>query len=172
MRYQLFGRSGLRVSELALGVMTFGEEWGFGEARDECRRVFDTFVDAGGNFFDTANKYTDGTSERMLGEFVGRERDRYVVATKYALSMRDGDPNASGNHRKNLRQSIEASLRRLATDYVDLLWLHAWDFTTPPDEVMRALDDLVRGGKVLHVGASDTPAWVVAQCNTLAELRG
>jgi len=172
MRYQLLGRSGLRVSELALGVMTFGENWGFGEARDECRRVFDTYVQAGGNFFDTANKYTDGTSERMLGEFIGAERDRFVVATKYTLSMRDGDPNANGNHRKNLRQSVEASLQRLATEYIDLLWLHAWDFTTPADEVMRALDDMIRTGKVLHVGISDAPAWVVAQCNTLAELRG
>jgi aryl-alcohol dehydrogenase-like predicted oxidoreductase len=172
MRYQVLGRSGLRVSELALGVMTFGEEWGFGESRDECRRVFDTFTEAGGNFIDTANKYTNGTSERMLSEFVGGERDRFVIATKYTLSMRDGDPNASGNHRKNLVQSVEASLERLATDYVDLLWLHAWDFTTPAEEVMRALDDLVRTGKVLHVGVSDAPAWVVARCNTLAELRG
>ena len=172
MRFKLLGRSGIRVSEIALGTMTFGEVWGFGEAKGECRRVFDAYAEAGGNFLDTANKYMAGTSERMVGEFVASERPRFVIATKYTLSMRDGDPNASGNHKKNLIQSVDDSLRRLGTDYLDLLWLHAWDFTTPADEVMRALDDLVRSGKALHVGVSDTPAWVVAQCNTLAELRG
>jgi aryl-alcohol dehydrogenase-like predicted oxidoreductase len=172
MRYRLLGPSGLRASELALGTMTFGEDWGFGSTKDESRRVFDTYVAAGGNFFDTASNYTDGASERLLGEFLGADRDRFVVATKYTLSADPSDPNASGNHRKNLIRSVEGSLRRLATGHLDLLWLHAWDFTTPAEEVMRALDDLVRSGKVLHVGVSDTPAWVVAQCNTLAELRG
>jgi aryl-alcohol dehydrogenase-like predicted oxidoreductase len=172
MRYKLLGRSGLRVSELALGTMTFGEEWGFGAPREECRRMFDAFVEAGGNFIDTANKYTDGSAERIVGELVAAERDRFVVATKYTLSMRAGDPNASGNHRKNMHRSVEASLQRLGTDHLDVLWVHAWDFTTPVDEVMRGLDDLVRAGKVLYVGISDAPAWVVAQGNTLADLRG
>jgi len=172
MRYKILGRSGLRVSELSLGAMTFGNDWGFGAAKDESRRVFEVYAEAGGNFIDTANKYTNGTSERWVGEFLGRERERFVLATKYSLSMREGDPNASGNHRKNLVQSVEASLARLSVEYVDLLWLHAWDYTTPADEVMRALDDLVRTGKVLHVGISDAPAWVVSQCNTVAELRG
>jgi len=172
MRYTILGRSGLRVSELCLGTMTFGEDWGFGAPPDECRRQYDAFVEAGGNFLDTANLYTNGTSEKIVGELIARDRERVVLATKYALAMRPGDPKGAGNHKKNLVQSVEASLRRLDTPYIDLLWLHAWDATTPPVEVMRALDDLVRAGKVLHVGASNTPAWIVAQCNTLAELRG
>ena len=172
MRYKLLGRSGLRVSEICLGTMTFGEEWGFGATREESRRIFDAFADAGGNFIDTANMYTNGTSERFTGEFLGQDRDRFVLATKYTLSMRADDPNASGNHRKNLVQSLEASLSRLQTDYIDLYWLHAWDFMTPVEEVMRALDDVVRAGKVRYVGVSDTPAWIVSRANTLAELRG
>ncbi|GAB4368190.1 MAG: aldo/keto reductase [Deltaproteobacteria bacterium] len=172
MRFKLLGRSGLRVSEICLGTMTFGEEWGFGAPKEECRRIFEEFAGAGGNFLDTANMYTNGTSERFLGEFLGKERDRFVLATKYTLSMRADDPNASGNHRKNLVQSLEGSLARLRTDYVDLLWLHAWDFMTPIEEVMRALDDVVRAGKVRYVGVSDTPAWVVSRANLLAELRG
>lgn len=172
MRYKLFGRSGMRVSELALGTMTFGTEVNWGATKEESRKMFDAFVELGGNFLDTANRYTDGTSERFLGEFIKEDRERFVLATKYALTMRRDDPNASGNHRKNLVQACEASLKRLGTDYIDLYWLHAWDFTTPVDEVMRALDDLVRSGKVLHVGISDTPAWIVAQANTIAELRG
>jgi aryl-alcohol dehydrogenase-like predicted oxidoreductase len=172
MRYRLLGRSGLRVSELCLGTMTFGEEWGWGASREESRRIFDAFVAAGGNFIDTANRYTDGTSEKLVGEFVAAERDRFVVATKYTIFTRKNDPNASGNHRKNMVRSLEASLERLGTDYVDLYWVHAWDSFTPVDELMRALDDLVRAGKVLYVGISDTPAWVVAQANTLAESRG
>jgi len=172
VRYKLLGRSGLRVSELCLGVMTFGEEWGWGASKEESRRIFDVFVDRGGNFIDTANKYTEGTSEKYLGEFVGAERDRFVIATKYTLSMNPDDPNAAGNHRKNMVQSVEASLKRLNTDYIDLYWLHAWDFLTPVEEVMRGLDDLVRAGKVLYIGISDTPAWIVAQANTLADLQG
>lgn len=172
MRYKLLGRSGLRVSELALGTMTFGDDWGWGASHDESRRMFDAYADAGGNFIDTANRYTDGTSERYVGEFVSADRDHFVVATKYTLFSEHGDPNKSGNHRKNMVQSLEASLERLGLDYVDLLWLHAWDFTTRVDEVMRGLDDLVRGGLVLYVGVSDTPAWVVSQANTLADLRG
>lgn len=172
MRYKLLGRSGLRVSELALGTMTFGEDWGWGASKVESGRIFDAFVSAGGNFVDTANNYTNGTSERFVGELIAADRDRFVVATKYTLTNRRDDPNAGGNARKNLKQSVEGSLRRLATDYIDLLWLHAWDFTTPVDEVMRGLDDLVRSGKVLYVGVSDTPAWVISQANTLAELQG
>ncbi|UCE03064.1 MAG: aldo/keto reductase [Candidatus Latescibacterota bacterium] len=172
MRYKLLGRSGTRVSELALGTMTFGEEWGWGADRKESRRMFDAFADAGGNFIDTANRYTEGTSEKLVGEFTRSDRERFVIATKYTLFTRREDPNFSGNHRKNMVQSLEASLKRLGSEYVDLYWVHAWDFTTAVDEVMRALDDLVRQGKVLHVGVSDTPAWVVSRANTLAELRG
>ena len=172
MRYRLLGRSGLRVSEFALGTMTFGEDWGWGASHEESRRMFDAYAEAGGNFIDTANRYTNGTSERYVGEFVASDRDHFVVATKYTLFSEHGDPNKSGNHRKNMVQSLEASLERLGLDYVDLLWLHAWDFTTHVDEVMRGLDDLVRGGLVLYVGVSDTPAWVVSQANTMADLRG
>ncbi len=172
MRYTLFGKSGLRVSELGLGAMTFGEDWGWGASKEESRKIFDAFVEAGGNFIDTANNYTDGTSERFVGEFIRSDRERFVLATKYTLSTRKDDANAGGNHRKNMMQAVEASLERLGTDYIDLYWLHIWDFTTPVEEVMRALDDLVSAGKVLYVGVSDTPAWVVSQANTLAELRG
>ena len=172
MRYKLLGRSGLRVSELALGTMTFGTEWGWGASKEESRRIFDAYVAAGGNFVDTANRYTEGTSERFVGEFIAADRERFVVATKYTLFNRRDDPSASGNSRKNMVQSLEASLKRLGTAYIDLFWVHAWDFTTPVEEVMRGLDDLVTAGKVLYVGISDTPAWVVAQANTLAELRG
>lgn len=172
MRYRLLGRSGLRVSELALGTMGFGTEWGWGADRDESRRMFDAYAEAGGNFVDTANRYTEGASERLLGEFIAEDRDRWVVATKYTLFDRKGDPSFSGNHRKNLVRSLEESLRRLNTDRVDLFWVHMWDFTTPVEEVMRALDDQVRLGKVLYVGVSDTPAWVVSRANMLAELRG
>jgi aryl-alcohol dehydrogenase-like predicted oxidoreductase len=172
MNYRLFGPTGLRVSELCLGTMTFGEEWGWGAPEEECRRIFDAYVAAGGNFIDTANRYTEGTSERFVGEFVAHERERFVVATKYSLVTRRGDPNSAGNHRKNLVQSLDESLRRMGLAYLDLLWIHAWDFLTPVDEVMRALDDVVRAGKVLYVGISDTPAWVVSRANLLAELRG
>ena len=172
MNYALLGRAGVRVSELSLGTMTFGTEWGWGSDKDESRRVFDTYVAAGGNFIDTANRYTEGTSERWCGEFIASDRERFVLATKYTLHSRRNDPNANGNHRKNLVQSVEGSLKRLGTEYIDLLWLHAWDFTTRVDEVMRGLDDLVRLGKVHYVGVSDTPAWIVSQANMLADLRG
>ena len=172
MRYRLLGRSGLRVSELALGTMTFGPDWGWGADADESRRIFTRFDEAGGNFVDTANNYTDGTSERLVGEFTEAKRDRWVLATKYSLSVDPGDPNAGGNHRKSLVRSLEQSLRRLRTDYVDLLWLHMRDATTPIEEAVRALDDQVRLGKVLYVGISDSPAWVAAQANTIADLRG
>ena len=172
MRYKLLGRTGLRVSELCLGTMTFGEDWGWGAPKTECARILDAFAEAGGNFIDTANRYTEGSSESILGELIAGDRERWVLATKYGLSMRASDPNGGGGHRKNLMQALEASLRRLRTDYVDVLWLHIWDVFTPVEEVMRALDDLVRSGRVLYVGISDTPAWIVSQAHTLAELRG
>jgi aryl-alcohol dehydrogenase-like predicted oxidoreductase len=172
MRYKLLGNSGLRVSEVCLGAMTFGEEFGWGASKDESRRVFDAFVEHGGNFIDTANFYTAGTSEKYVGEFVAKERERFVVATKYTSNTRPGDPNAGGNHRKNFTQALEASLKRLNTDYIDLYWLHAWDFTTPVEEIMRAFDDAVRSGKILYCGISDAPAWIIAQANTVANLRG
>lgn len=171
MNYKLFGNTGLRVSELCLGTMTFGEEWGTGANKEESKKIFDTFVKAGGNFLDTANRYTEGTSERWIGEFIAGNRDYFVVATKYSLYDQRNDVNAMGNHRKNLFRSVEQSLKRLQTDYIDILWLHMWDFTTPIEEVMRALDDLVSMGKVHYLGISDTPAWIVAKANTLASLK-
>jgi aryl-alcohol dehydrogenase-like predicted oxidoreductase len=172
MRYRLLGNTGLRVSELCLGAMTFGEEWGWGASPDESRKIFERFAEAGGNFIDTANFYTNGSSERIVGELVRSERERFVVATKYTLSGRPHDPNGGGNHRKSLVQSLEASLRRLGLDYVDLYWVHVWDRLTPIEETLRALDDAVRAGKVLYLGISDAPAWVVARGNAIAELRG
>jgi aryl-alcohol dehydrogenase-like predicted oxidoreductase len=172
VRYKLLGNSGLRVSELCLGTMTFGEDWGWGAPKGECEKIFRSFAEANGNFIDTSCNYTNGTSEKFVGELVADDRDRFVVATKYSLNMRSNDPNAGGNHRKNLIRSLDASLERLQTDYVDLLWLHMWDGMTPVEEVMRSLDDVVRAGKVRYVGVSDTPAWVVARANTMAEVRG
>jgi aryl-alcohol dehydrogenase-like predicted oxidoreductase len=173
MDYKLLGKSGLRVSELCLGTMTFGEEWGYGANKEVSEQQFNAFLNAGGNFIDTANRYTEGTSESWLGEFVkasGR-RDEIVMATKYSLYTNQRKINDSGNHRKNLVQSLEGSLKRLQMDYVDVLYLHAWDFTTPEEEILRALDDLVSAGKVLYIGISDTPAWVVSRCNAIAQLR-
>jgi aryl-alcohol dehydrogenase-like predicted oxidoreductase len=172
MRYKLLGKSGLRVSELCLGTMTFGEDWGWGASKEESRKVYDAFLEAGGNFIDTANVYTNGTSEKLLGEFMAGHRDRVVLATKYTNAAPGNDPNAAGNHRKSMMQAVEASLKRLKTDYIDLYWLHIWDQITPIEEVMRAFDDLVRQGKILYAGVSDMPAWVIAKANTLAELRG
>ena len=172
MRYKLLGKSGLRVSELCLGTMTFGEEFGWGSPKEESRKVYDAFLEAGGNFIDTANFYTNGASESFLGEFMQGHRDRLALATKYTLNSPINDPNAAGNHRKNMMQAVEASLKRLKTDYLDLYWLHIWDQLTPVEEVMRAFDDLVRQGKILYAGVSDMPAWVVAKSNTLAELLG
>jgi aryl-alcohol dehydrogenase-like predicted oxidoreductase len=172
MRYTLLGNSGLRVSEVALGTMTFGTDWGWGAPAGESAKQFELFAEAGGTLIDTANKYTNGTAESILGDLLVTDRDHFVVGTKYSLNVRDGDLNAGGNHRKSLVQALEASLQRLRTDHVDILWLHAWDYLTPPEEVMRALDDQVRLGKVLYLGISDTPAWVAAQMQTLAADRG
>ncbi len=172
MRYLDLGRSGLKVSELCLGAMTFGEESGFGASAEECRQVYDGFINAGGNFIDTADIYSRGTSERMLGEFISADRGRLVLASKYSLSTDLSDPNAGGNQRKNLVQSLDASLRRLGTDYIDLYWVHGWDRGTPLAETMRALDDQVRAGKILHIAISNAPAWVVSAANVLANERG
>jgi aryl-alcohol dehydrogenase-like predicted oxidoreductase len=172
MRYKLLGSSGLRVSELCLGTMTFGSEQTWGATREESQRIFERFASAGGQFLDTANCYADGASERLLGDFIASDRQRFVLGSKYSLTMRRDDPNAGGNHRKNMVASLEASLKRLRTDYLDIYWVHAWDFVTPAEEVMRALDDLVRAGKILYAGISDTPAWIVSHANVLASLRG
>jgi aryl-alcohol dehydrogenase-like predicted oxidoreductase len=172
MRYRLLGNSGLRVSEAALGTMTFGEEWGWGSGKEEAGKVYNAFREAGGNFIDTANLYTNGTSETFLGEFMMGHRESVVMATKYTNAVPGKDPNAAGNQRKNMVQSVEASLKRLQTDYIDLYWVHIWDGLTPVEEVMRGLDDLVRQGKVLYAGISDAPAWWIAQANTIAQLRG
>lgn len=172
MQYTLFGRTGLRVSELSLGAMTIGEDWGWGADKETSARIVDAYADAGGNFIDTANNYTNGSSETILGELLEGRRDRFVLATKYSCATRTGDVNAAGNHRKNLVQSVESSLARLRTDRIDVLWVHARDNFTPVEEVMRALDDLVRSGKVLYLGVSDWAAWEIAQASTMAELRG
>ena len=172
MNYRLFGRTGLRVSELCLGTMTFGVEWGWGADKETSKKIFDAFVDAGGNFIDTANRYTEGTSEKYVGEFIHSRRDHFVLATKYTLFDEKEDPNFSGNHRKNMFRSVETSLKRLNTDYIDILYLHAWDFTTPVEEILKGMEDLIHSGKVLYAGISDTPAWVVARANAIAELRG
>lgn len=172
MRYRLFGSTGLRVSELFLGAMTFGEQGGVGAPIDECRKMLDAYAEAGGNVVDTAINYRGGASEEILGELLAGRRDSFVLASKYTVSRDGADPNAAGNHRKNLVASLETSLRRLRTDYLDVYWVHLWDRHTPVEETMRALDDAVRAGKVLYVGVSDAPAWIVSRANTLAEWRG
>ncbi|KAF8929798.1 hypothetical protein BGZ58_008672 [Dissophora ornata] len=160
--YVLLGKSGLRVSPLSLGTMTFGEEWGFGNNKEACKMIFDTYHEKGGNFYDTANIYTNGDSEKFLGEYIADKRSACVVATKYS----------SGNQRKNLVETLDGSLRRLGTGYVDILYVHLWEYRTPINEVMRALDDVVRSGKALYVAVSDAPSWVVSSANTMADLRG
>ena len=172
LNYRILGPSGLRVSEMGLGAMTFGTEWGWGADAAEVRCILDLFAECGGNFVDTADFYTGGSSERLLGDALRGDRDRWVLATKYSLHRRPDDPNAQGNHRKNLSRAVDASLERLQTGYIDLLWVHAWDFTVRPDDLLWALDAVMRSGKVLHVGLSDAPAWIAAAGNTLAPLRG
>lgn len=171
MDYRTFGRSGLRASDLILGAMTFGDGHG-GIPAAECRAIFTAYAEAGGNVVDTANRYTRGESERIVGDLVAADRDRFVVATKYTLALDDDDPNSAGNHRLSLRRSLEQSLRNLRTDRIELLWVHIWDQLTPIEETMRALDDAVRAGKVLYVGVSNMPAWLIARGNTLADLQG
>jgi aryl-alcohol dehydrogenase-like predicted oxidoreductase len=153
MRYKLLGKSGLRVSELCLGGMTFGQNWGNmlpGASKEESKKMFEHFVGAGGNFIDTANVYQNGSSEKYIGEFIASEREKFVLATKYTISTNPDDPNASGSHRKSLVQSVNASLKRLNSSYIDLLWVHFWDSMTPVEELMRSLDDLVRSENILH----------------------
>ncbi len=175
MKYQLLGSSGLRVSDICLGTMTFGEDWGWGASQDASREMFDAYAAAGGNFIDTSSNYTNGTAERYVGQFVAADRDYWVIATKYTLRRPGSNPddlNAGGNARKNMVRTVEQSLGRLATDHIDLLYLHMWDYSTRPEEVLRGLDDLVRAGKVLYIGISDTPAWVASRAQAIAELRG
>jgi aryl-alcohol dehydrogenase-like predicted oxidoreductase len=170
--YRLLGNSSLRVSPLCLGTMTFGTDWGFGADLAESRKILDLFADRGGNFIDTANIYTNGSSESFLGELLQERRDRFVLATKYSLNTDGTNPNAGGNHRRTMVRAVEDSLKRLGTDYIDLYWLHAWDSRSAIEDVMRALDDLVRQGKILHIGLSDTPAWVVSEGHAIAKMRG
>ncbi|MEU1746743.1 aldo/keto reductase [Micromonospora arida] len=170
--YRQLGRSGLRISPLALGAATFGNDWGWGAEQDEARKLFDLYVERGGNFIDTAVTYTNGTSERMIGEFAQGRRDGLVLATKYTTLRRPNDPNSGGASRKSLFGAVETSLRQLNTDYIDLLYLHVWDPTTPVEEILRGLDDLVRQGKILYVAVSNTPAWQVSRMQTIADLRG
>lgn len=171
MKFKLLGNTGLRVSELCLGTMTFGEEWGWGASKETCKKLLDIYLDAGGNFIDTANNYTNGSSEKILGELLKGIRQRMVIATKYTLMTDPEDINSGGNQRKNMMASVEASLKRLNTDYIDLYWVHIRDKHTPIEEVIRGLEDLVRSGKVLYTGISDTPAWIVAKANAMAQSR-
>lgn len=170
--YRTLGRSGLRISPLALGTMTFGADWGWGADESEARAIFDHYVMLGGNFIDTANNYTNGSAETLVGKFARGRREQLVIATKYSAWTRKADPNSGGNHRKSMVASVESSLQRLESDYIDLLYLHVWDGTTPVEEILQALDDLVRSGKVLYVGISDTPAWQVSRMQAISELRG
>ncbi|RUU14576.1 aldo/keto reductase [Mesorhizobium sp. M7A.T.Ca.TU.009.01.3.2] len=174
MPFYTLGSSGLRVTRLALGTMTFGTEWGWGADKETARALVDAYVEAGGNFFDTADAYTGGTSETWLGEFVAERglRDRAVISTKFSMNPEQGNPNAGGNGRKNIIRAVEGSLKRLGTDYIDLYVLHAWDRLTSPEEVMRTLDDLVGAGKIRHVGLSDVPAWYASRAQSIAEQRG
>lgn len=173
--YVTLGRSGLRVSPFCLGAMTFGNDWGWGSDVKTSEAVLDRYVERGGNFIDTANAYTKGHSEKIIGDYLRRRdlrRDRLVLATKFFANLFPGDPNAGGTSRKSLTAACDESLRRLGTDYIDLYWMHLWDQFTPIEETMRALDDLVSAGKVRYLGFSDTPAWKVAQAQTMARFRG
>jgi aryl-alcohol dehydrogenase-like predicted oxidoreductase len=173
--YVTLGRSGLRVSPFCLGAMTFGEDWGWGSSVAESEAIMSRFIERGGNFIDTANVYTKGHSETIIGDVIARDRgrrDRIVIATKFFGNLYPGDPNGGGAGRKTIVSSCEQSLRRLQTDYIDLYWMHCWDRFTPVEETMRALDDLVSAGKVRYLGFSDTPAWKVSQAQTIAGCRG
>ncbi len=179
MRYKILGRSGLRVSEVALGTMMMGPEEPGRAGPLESRRIMEAYAEAGGNFFDSAPIYNNGASEQVLGEFVNTDRERYIVTTKFTNVMYSGldpsvpdDPNRGGNHKKSMVQSVEGSLRRMNLDYIDLLWIHVWDFSVDIEDVMRGVNDLVQQGKVLHFGLCNTPAWVVARGQTAATIRG
>lgn len=170
--YRLLGNTGLRVSPVCLGTMTFGESWGWGSSYSDSQAVLDYYLDCGGNFIDTANYYTNGESEEFLGRLLTDRRRKVVLATKYTLVMDPLDPNSAGSHRKSLKHAVEDSLRRLKTDYIDLLWVHAWDNRTPTEELLRSLDDLVSRGQVLYLGYSDIPAWKIAETNAIAKMSG
>lgn len=173
MKYKLLGKSGLKVSELCLGTMGFGTEGGWGADKETSFKILENFATAGGNFIDTANIYKFGTSEKIIGEFLlNQDRDYFVLATKYSLMDNKTNPNASGNNRKNMMRSVEESLKRLQTDFIDILYLHIWDDLTPIDEVLRGMNDLIQQGKILYAAISDTPAWIVAKGNTMADLMG
>ena len=169
--YVTLGRSGSRVSPLCLGTMTFGTEWGWGSEEDTARTIFRRYLEVGGNFVDTADAYTNGKSEELVGKFIkdAKVRDQVVLATKFTFNAQPGNPNAGGNGRKNMYRAIEDSLRRLQTDYIDLYWMHAWDMITPVEEVLASFDTLVQAGKVRYIGFSDVPAWYAARAQTLAE---
>ncbi len=172
--YTTLGRTGLRVSPLCLGTMTFGTDWGWGSEERDCKEMFEHFVGAGGNFIDTADSYTNGHSEEMVGRFTvtGNLRDKLVIATKFSFNTDPANPNAGGNGRKNIYRAVEGSLRRLNTDYIDLCYMHIWDLVTPVEEVLATLTDLVREGKIRYYGLSDSPAWYIARMQTLAEKEG
>jgi aryl-alcohol dehydrogenase-like predicted oxidoreductase len=172
--YVTLGRSGLRVSPFCLGAMTFGEDLGFGSSVEDSCEILDRFLDLGGNFIDTANAYTRGHSEKIIGDHLGchpAKRDRAVIATKFGGNLYASDPNGGGAGRKSVIAACEQSLRRLQTDYIDLYWMHLWDENTPIDETMDALDDLVRSGKVRYLGFSDAPAWKVTEAQMLARFQ-
>jgi aryl-alcohol dehydrogenase-like predicted oxidoreductase len=172
--YVTLGRSGLRVSPLCLGTMTFGTAWGWGNEEEAALGIFNRYLEKGGNFVDTADGYTNGQSEELVGKFIkdAKARDQVVLATKFTFNAQPGNPNAGGNSRKNMYRAIEGSLRRLQTDYIDLYWMHAWDMMTPAEEVLASFDALVQSGKVRYIGLSDVPAWYVARAQTLAEQQG
>jgi aryl-alcohol dehydrogenase-like predicted oxidoreductase len=173
--YVTLGRSGLRVSPFCLGTMTFGEDLGWGSSVKDSEAILERYIELGGNFIDTANFYTKGHSEKIIGDLVGHDRekrDRLVIATKFSGNLYVGDPNGGGSNRKSIVAACEQSLRRLRTDYIDLYWLHNWDKLTPIEETMAALHDLVQAGKIRYIGVSDTPAWKVAQAQLIAQFRG
>lgn len=172
MNYKLFGNTGLRVSPFCLGTMAFGTSWGFGAEKSESLKIVRNYIDLGGNFIDTANVYTSGEAEEIVGESIKDIRDKIILSTKFSLCTDTSNPNSLGNNRKNLKVSVEESLKRLRTDYIDLLWVHAWYFENRSEDVIRALDDLIREGKVLYWGLSDTPAWVCSESNAIANYRG
>ena len=173
MKYKLLGKSGLKVSELCLGTMGFGTEWGWGTDFEKSKEIVEKFVASGGNFLDTANRYTNGTSEKYIGDIIQADRDYYVVATKYALITEPNlNINAAGNSVKSMKRNVEDSLKRLKTDYIDLFYLHIWDGYSPIEEVMRGMEELVKSGKIMYMGISDTPAWLISKGNTYAEMLG
>ena len=174
LRYKLFGQhTGLRVSELVLGTANFGTAWGHGTDPDEARRIIDTYADAGGNFLDSSNGYQDGQSEEFVGDLLTGRRDEFVLSTKYAVKTNAASGIlVTGNSRQAMVSSVEASLKRLKTDRIDLYWVHVSDGVTPLEEIVRGFDDLTRAGKILYAGLSNFPAWRVARAATIAELRG